>query len=137
LDPGGRKLAGVFWLALWKVRIGMTGRFRAFGGSMEPVLPSGSLVTIEPVEVERIELGDIVAVKVGDDTMLHLVKAIDPHERRVEIAGTRGPPSGWTSFEYVYAICTRIDGKVVPGVEGKTRTRFLGIARPIIRRGRR
>jgi hypothetical protein len=119
----------MFPLALWKVRLGMTGRFQAFGRSMEPVIPSGSRVTIEPVEVERIELGDIVAVKVGDDTMLHLVKAIDPAERRVEIAGTSGPPSGWTSFDCVEAICTRIEGKAVPGVEGKTRS--------FIRRGRR
>jgi hypothetical protein len=120
----------VFSLALWKVRLGMTGRFQASGGSMEPVVPSGSWVTIEPVYVERIELGDILAVKVGDDTMLHLVKAINPHERQVEIAGTSGPPSGWTSFDCVYAICTRIEEKEVSGVHGKTRQHFLGHARP-------
>jgi hypothetical protein len=119
----------VFWLALWKVRLGLTGRFQAFGGSMEPVIPSGSRVTIEPVHVERIELGDILAVRVGDDTMLHLVKAIEPDERRVEIAGTSGPPSGWTSFDCVYAICTRIEEKEVSGVQGKTRRHFLGHAR--------
>jgi hypothetical protein len=27
----------MFWLALWKVRLGLVGRFRAFGRSMEPV----------------------------------------------------------------------------------------------------
>jgi hypothetical protein len=74
---------------------------------------------IEPVEIERIALGDIVAVKVADATMLHLVKAIDPHERRVEISGTSGSPSGWTSFECVYAICTRIQGKAVPACTGR------------------
>jgi len=115
----------------------MTGRFRAFGGSMEPVIPNGSHVTIKPVHVERIELGDILAVRVGDDTMLHLVKAIEPHERRVEIAGTSGPPSGWTSFECVYAICTRVNEEEVPGVQGKTRRRFLGVGRPISRSARR
>ena len=100
----------MFWFALWKVRLGLVGRFRAFGTSMEPVIPSGSFVTIEPVDVEQLELGDIVAVKVGDATMLHLVKAIDADGRRVEISGTSGPPSGWTSFDCVYAICTRING---------------------------
>lgn len=97
------------------------GRFRAFGGSIEPVIPSGSRVTIQPVDIERIDLGDIVAVKVGDETMLHLVKAIDRHEREVEISGTSGPPNGWTRFEDVYAICTEIQGKAVPGTRAKRR----------------
>ncbi|HEY3550556.1 MAG TPA: S24/S26 family peptidase [Gaiellaceae bacterium] len=100
----------MFPVALWKVKLGLAGRFRAFGGSMEPVIPSGSRVTIEPVDVERIELGDIVAVKVCDETMLHLVKAIDRDERRIEVSGTSGPANGWTSFDSVYAICTRIEG---------------------------
>jgi hypothetical protein len=111
----------VFRLALWKVRIGFTGSFRAFGTSMEPVIPSGSRVTIEPVYVNRVELGDIVAVKVGDETMLHLVKAIDTGGGRVEISGTRGPPNGWTSLENVYAICTEIEGTAVPGTREKWR----------------
>jgi len=114
----------VFWLALWKVKFGLVGRFDAFGGSMKPVIPSGSRVTLEPVEVERLELGDIVAVKVGDETMLHLLKAIDRDARKVEIAGTSGPSNGWASFEGVYAICTQIQGKAVPGAEGKRRRRF-------------
>jgi hypothetical protein len=96
-------------LALWKVRVGLVGSFQAFGGSMEPVIPSGSRITIEPVDVDRIALGDIVAVKVGDERMLHLVKAIDRDERRVEISGTSGPSNGWAGFECVYAICTRIE----------------------------
>jgi hypothetical protein len=65
----------VFRFAIWKVRLGLTARFRAYGASMEPVIPSCSRVMIEPVDVERLELGDIVAVKLGGDTMLHLVKA--------------------------------------------------------------
>lgn len=71
--------------------------------------PSGSRVTIEPVDVERVELGDIVVVKVGGETMLHLVKTIDRDERRIEVSGTSGPANGWTSFDSVYAICTRIE----------------------------
>jgi hypothetical protein len=81
---------------------------------MEPVVPSGSLVTLEPVDVERLALGDIVWVRVGDETMLHLVKAIDRPGRRVEISGTTGRANGWTSFDGVYAVCTRINGRAVP-----------------------
>lgn len=114
----------MFWLALWKVRLGLVGRFDAFGGSMEPVIPSGSRITIEPVDVEGLELGDIVAAKVGDATMLHLVKAIDRDECKVEISGTSGPPNGWTSFESVYAICTQVQGKPMPGAQAKRQRRF-------------
>jgi hypothetical protein len=111
----------MFFFALWRVKLGLRGRFRAFGRSMEPVIPSGSRITLEPVDIERIGLGDIVAVQVGGETMLHLVKAIDPQGRRVEISGTSGPPNGWTSFESVYAICTRIRGTPVPGAQGNRR----------------
>jgi hypothetical protein len=111
----------MFWLALWRVRLGLVGRFRAFGRSMEPVIPSGSRLTIEPIDRERIELGDIVLARVGEETMLHLVKAIDPEGRRVEISGTRSPSNGWTPFERVYGICTRIGESPAPGAEGKSR----------------
>jgi Peptidase S24-like len=96
----------LFPIAIWKVKHGMVGRFRAFGRSMEPVIPSGSRVTVEPAVVDELELGDIVAVRVGDSTMLHLVKAIDPDGRQIEISGTSGPPNGWTTLDRVYGICT-------------------------------
>jgi hypothetical protein len=109
---------------MWKVRLGGAGRFRAFGHSMEPVIASGSYLTIEPVDVDRIELGDIVAAKVGDETMLHLVKAIDRPRRRVEIAGTSGPANGWTTFDRIQAICTRIGERATPGADVKSRRRW-------------
>ena len=110
----------MFWLALWKVRLGRVGRFRAFGRSMEPVIPSGSYLTIEPIDRKRIELGDIVIARVGKETMVHLVKTIDSKGRRVEIAGTRGSADGWTPIERVYGICTRIGEIRVPGAEAKS-----------------
>jgi Peptidase S24-like len=117
----------MFPLAMWKVKRGLVGRFRAFGTSMEPVIHSGSRVTIEPVDADKIELGDIVVVQVGDSTMLHLVKSIDVRRRQVEISGTSGPPSGWTTLDRVYGICTRICQTPVPGADAKTRR--LGLAR--------
>ena len=88
---------------------------------MEPVIPSGSRVTVEPVDVERLELGDIVVAQVGDSTMVHLVKTIDAGGRRVEISGTSGPANGWTTFDRVYGICTRIGRTAVPGADAKVR----------------
>jgi Peptidase S24-like len=116
----------VFRLVVWKVRLGLAGSFRAFGSSMEPVIPSGSRVTVEPVDVDKIELGDIVVAQVGDSTMLHLVKSIDAGRRQVEISGTSGPPNGWTTLDLVYGICTRIGETPVPGFGAKTnRLRLL------------
>ena len=116
----------MFWLALWKVRLGLVGRFRAFGRSMEPVIPSGSRVTIEPVDRGRIELGDIVLARVGKQTMLHFVKEVDREGKRVEISGTHGPANGWTPLECIYGICTQIDGRPVPGDGAKTSSRSDG-----------
>ena len=104
----------------------MAGSFRAFGSSMEPVIPSGSRVTIEPVDVHAIELGDIVVARVRDSTMLHLVKAIDADRRQVEISGTSGPANGWTAFDLVYGICTRIGETPVPAAAEKVSRFRLG-----------
>jgi hypothetical protein len=111
----------VFLLAVLKVRLGLAAHFRAFGSSMEPVIPSGSRVTIAPVDADRIELGDIVVARVRDSTMLHLVKSIDAVRRQVEVSGTSGPANGWTPFESVYGICTRIGAQAVPGAGEKVR----------------
>jgi hypothetical protein len=94
----------VFLLAVLKVRLGLAAHFRAFGSSMEPVIPSGSRVTLAPVDVDRIEVGDIVVARV-----------------RAEITGTSGPANGWIPFESVYGVCTRIGDESVPGSEEKVR----------------
>jgi hypothetical protein len=117
----------MFWLAIWKVRCGLVGRFRAFGPSMEPVIPNGSRVTIEPVDGDQLELGDIVLARVGNETMLHLVKAIDVDRGQVEISGTSGPTNGWTAFDRVYGICTRIGRTPVTGAAA--RAKRLGLAK--------
>jgi hypothetical protein len=124
--PPRRNVRLVFRLVIWKVRLGLPGSFRAFGTSMTPVIRSGTRVTLEPVDVDRLELGDIVAARVGDSTMLHLVKALDGERRQVEISGTSGPANGWTPFELVYGICTRIGETTVPGAAEKVRRFALG-----------
>lgn len=88
---------------------------------MVPLIKSGSRVAIEPVYAERIEVGDIVAVRVRDSTMLHLVKAIDFQGRRVEISGTSGIANGWTQLNRVCGICTQIEGRPVPGARTKVK----------------
>jgi hypothetical protein len=90
---------------------------------MDPIIKSGQRVKVEPVDAGRLEIGDVVMVEVNGDTMLHQVSAIDRGSRRVEIAGSSGAVNGWTSFDRVYAICTKIAGNPVAGASAKTRTR--------------
>jgi hypothetical protein len=52
--------------------------------------------------------------------MLHLVKAIDVDRRLVEISGTSAT-SGWTAFDRVFGICTRIGEAAVPGARAKAK----------------
>lgn len=87
---------------------------------MKPVIPSGSRVTVEPIDVERIELGDIVVAELDDSMMLlHLVRAIDRVRRRVEISGTSGPANGWTTLGQADGNCTWIGENAVPGAEAQ------------------
>ena len=93
---------------------------------MEPVISSGSRITIEPVDVDKLENGDMVMARVGDSTMVHLVKAIDADRRQVEISGTSGPANGWTAFDLVYGVCARIGETPIPGTIRKVRRFTLG-----------
>jgi hypothetical protein len=102
------------------VKRGRVATLRAFGGSMHPIIQSGQRVRLEPVDADRLELGDVVMVDVDGSTMLHLISAVDPVARRVEISGT-GELNGWTSLDRVFAICTEIDGRPVPGARAKAR----------------
>jgi signal peptidase I len=113
----------LFPLALWKVRHGMVGRCRVYGGSMEPVIRSGSRVTFEPIDSDKVELGDIVVARIGESTMLHLVQAIDVQNRQVEISGTDGSSNGWAPLDCVLGICTEIEGSPVPGARAKVQAR--------------
>jgi hypothetical protein len=90
---------------------------------MDPIVKSGQRVRVEPVDQDRLEVGDVVMVEVNCNNMLHMVSAIDTEDRRVEISGADGKVNGWTPFGCVSAICTRIDDKPVAGAAAKAATR--------------
>lgn len=60
-----------------KLERGETVEFRPRGGSMEPLIKSGQLVTVEPTPHDELKVGDIVLCKVGRAEYLHLVKGIE------------------------------------------------------------
>src|SRR6476661_6426563 len=101
--------------AVRRVKRGKKARFRAFGDSMTPIITSSQRVTVEPADPDRLEVGDIVIAEVEGTPCLHLIRAIDRENRRMEIAGNDGSISGWTPFDRVYAICTVVGDEPVPG----------------------
>jgi hypothetical protein len=96
--------------------------FRPTGSSMVPLIRSRQLVAVAPVEPERVEVGDIVLARVAGATYLHLVSAVDPDRRRVQISNNRGRVNGWTGYDKVFGICTSVEGVARPGTDGKLRS---------------
>lgn len=72
------------------------------GNSMKGKVESGSTVTVEPIKLDKVEIGDIVLCKVKGRQYLHLVKAKD--KGRFLIGNNRGGTNGWTSAIYGKAI---------------------------------
>lgn len=72
------------------------------GNSMRPKIKSGATVTLEPITIEDIEIGDIVLCRVNGNVYLHLVKA--KQDGRVLIGNNHGGINGWTKAIYGKAV---------------------------------
>jgi hypothetical protein len=92
--------------ALEALREGRRAVIRPHGGSMRPRVASGATVTLEPVAITDLEVGDIVLCRVSGNVFPHLVKAIEggPEDRRVLIGNNRGKINGWTKAVYGRAV---------------------------------
>ena len=77
---------------------------------MTPIIRSGQLVRVEPVDPATVVVGDVVLVRVAGSTYLHLVAAVDAPRRRVQISNNHGRVNGWAGFEKVAGRCTHVDG---------------------------
>lgn len=81
-----------------------TGKMKAFGYSMLPILKSGSLLTF--IKSETYSIGDIVFCKVkGNYIDAHKITKIDTNKGYL-IANNHGFENGWTKMIY---------GKVIQG----------------------
>ena len=88
--------------AIKDLQEGKTVTIKPTGNSMQGKVDSGSKVTIEPISLDKIEIGDIVLCKVKGKQYLHLVLAKD--KGRVLIGNNKGFTNGWTSAVYGKAI---------------------------------
>ncbi|MFE7560578.1 S26 family signal peptidase [Kitasatospora sp. NPDC057500] len=109
-----------------RVAGGATVEFRPSGSSMVPLIRSRQPVVVAPVDPTKLELGDIVLARVAGAVYLHLVSAVDPARRRVQISNNRGRVNGWTSHDRVFGICLSVDGSPRAGAAHKTRAAEAG-----------
>ncbi|MFJ9693887.1 S26 family signal peptidase [Kitasatospora sp. NPDC101183] len=104
-----------------RVAEGATVEFRPSGASMVPLIRSRQAVVVAPVEPALLAVGDIVLARVAGTVYLHLVSAVEPARRRVQISNNRGRVNGWTGHERVYGICLSVDGAPRAGAAAKVR----------------
>lgn len=81
---------------------GKTTKYKGSGNSMTPRIKSGAVVTLEPVELVDVQVGDAVFCKVRGNIYTHLVTALKggPENRQVQISNNHGHVNGWTTKVY-------------------------------------
>lgn len=97
-------------LAFVSIRVLGLGTFIVTGGSMEPNVPKGSLVLVQPASPSEVAIGDIITFQQYDQTTTHRV---------VEIRQTAQGPS----------FVTKGDANLVADPEAKTFPGRVGIVR--------
>lgn len=88
-----------------------TGKMKAFGNSMLPILKSGSLLTFEPAN--DYQIGDIVFCKVkGRYIDAHKIVKKD-NDKGFLIANNHGYENGWTRTIYGRVTLAEFQGKII------------------------
>ena len=90
-----------------KLKEGQTVSFRPHGHSMVPIILSGQLCTVEPVDAGTLKVGDVVLCKVEQAEYLHLVKAIDGD--RYQIGNNRGRINGWIFGSKIFGRLVKVE----------------------------
>jgi hypothetical protein len=88
--------------AIADLKAGKATKYKGHGNSMRPRILSGATVTIEPVNLNDLVVGDIVFCKVGGNVFVHKVTALKGglDNRQVQIGNNRGHINGWTKAVY-------------------------------------
>lgn len=93
--------------AIEALRRGLTTKVRPRGHSMKGKVEDGATVTLEPAEPEKLQVGDVVLVRVHGTDYLHLIKAVN--NGRFLIGNNRGGTNGWVGKNCVFGIATKIE----------------------------
>ena len=88
-----------------------TGKMKAFGNSMLPILKSGSALTFN--QASQYHIGDIVFCKVkGRYIDAHKIVKIDAGKGFL-IANNHGFENGWTRTIYGRVVCAEYQGGII------------------------
>lgn len=90
-----------------KLKEGVPVQFRPHGRSMSPLIESGQLCTVEPVDPDTLEQGDIVLCRIRGKSYLHLVLNI--HDGKFMIGNNRGHVNGWVDGKMIFGKCVKIE----------------------------
>ncbi|MBB6052380.1 hypothetical protein [Armatimonas rosea] len=85
---------------------GETVQIRPRGHSMKGRVNDGQLVTVAPVALSELSVGDVVQVRCNGKDYLHLIKAIDGE--RFQIGNNRGGINGWVGKHTIYGKAIKI-----------------------------
>jgi SOS-response transcriptional repressor LexA len=94
-----------------KLADGETVQLRPRGNSMKPKICNGQLVTVEPVEEDEIEKGDIVFCKVKGNYYVHLVESVQQKMggKRFQIGNNKNHTNGTIGFSSIFGKVTRVE----------------------------
>ena len=92
--------------ALKELRQGRSVQVRPQGGSMRGRIESGQLVTLSPVDTEKVRVGDVVLVQWKGSYLLHLVKEIK--EGEYLIGNNIGKINGWVPHDALCGLVTEV-----------------------------
>ena len=85
-----------------RLRAGEIVYHRGHGNSMMPLIKSGQLQTLEPVDKYTIlVIGDIVLCKVGKSIYTHKITAIS-NDSKFQISNNKGHVNGWIGKSNIY-----------------------------------
>lgn len=88
---------------------GETAAFRPRGNSMKGRIESGQLVTVEPVDPNTLNPGDIVLCKVNGRQFLHLIISEREDGGEFLIGNNRGHMNGWASAKNIYGKVVKVE----------------------------
>ena len=90
------------------LKAGETVSFRPHGSSMQPMISSGQLITVEPLSVQGPpKEGEAVLCKVKGRFMVHKVIAV--RDEQALIGNNSGHHNGWTTFKNIFGRVVKIE----------------------------
>ena len=86
---------------------------RGAGNSMTPIIHTGDTIYLRRVDPSKLRKGDAVYCRVGHNSFVHLISAIDSKGERFQISNNRGHCNGWITAKGIYGLAVRVDDRTL------------------------